>query len=45
MVKTLPSDAGVAGSVLGQGAKIPHALWAKKQNSEQNIVTSSIQTF
>ena len=43
MVKTLPSDAGVASSILGQGAKIPHALWPKKNRS--NIVTSSIKTF
>ena len=35
VVKTLPSDAGVASSVLDQGAKIPHALWAKKQNRKQ----------
>ena len=26
MVKTLPSDAGGAGSIPDQGAKIPHAL-------------------
>ena len=25
MIKTLPSNAGSAGSILGQGAKIPHA--------------------
>ena len=32
MVKTLPSDAGGAGSIPGQGAKIPHASWPKNQN-------------
>ena len=35
VVKTSPSNAGVAGSVPGQGAKIPHALWTKKQNVKQ----------
>ena len=32
MVKTLPSNAGGAGSIPGQGAKIPHASWPKNQN-------------
>ena len=32
MVKTLPSNAEGAGSIPGQGAKIPHALWPKNQN-------------
>ena len=31
-VKTSPSNAGVAGSIPGQGAKIPHALRPKNQN-------------
>ena len=35
MVKTLPSNAGGAGSIPGQGAKIPHALGPKKQNIKQ----------
>ena len=35
MVKTLPSNAGGSGSIPGQGAKIPHALWPKNQNTEQ----------
>ena len=35
VVKTLPFNAGGAGSVLGQGAKIPHALQPKKQNIKQ----------
>ena len=30
MTGTLPSDAGVAGSIPGQRAKIPHASWPKK---------------
>ena len=32
VVKTLPSNAGGAGSNPHQGTKIPHALWTKKQN-------------
>ena len=35
MVKTLPSSAGAAGSIPGQGAKIPHASGLKNQNIEQ----------
>ena len=35
MVKTSPSNAGGAGSIPGQGAKIPHASWPKNQNIEQ----------
>ena len=35
MVKTLPSNAGDAGSVPGWGAKIPYALRPKNQNVEQ----------
>ena len=31
MVRTLPSGAGSMGSIPGQGAKTPHALWLKKQ--------------
>ena len=27
VVKTLPSNAGGAGSIPGRGAKIPHASW------------------
>ena len=30
VVKTLPSNAGGASSIPGQGAKIPHASWPKK---------------
>ena len=35
VVKTLPSNAGGAGSIPGQGAKIPHASWPKNQNIKQ----------
>ena len=35
MVNTLPSNAGGAGSIPGQGAKIPHALRPKNQNIKQ----------
>ena len=35
MVKTLPSNAGGVGLLPGWGAKIPHALWPKKQNIKQ----------
>ena len=32
VVKVSPSSAGGAGSIPGQGAKIPHVLWPKNQN-------------
>ena len=32
VIKTLPSNAGGAGSVAGWGAKIPRASWPKSQN-------------
>ena len=32
MVRTSPSNAGGAGMIAGQRAKIPHALWPKNQN-------------
>ena len=35
MVETVPSSAGGAASIPGQGAKIPHALWPKIQNIKQ----------
>ena len=35
VVKTLPSNAGSAGSIPGWGAKIPHALRPKNQNIKQ----------
>ena len=45
MVKTSPSNAGCVGSILGRGAKIPHAVRSKKQKhmekgeAEDEIVT------
>ena len=35
VVKTSPSNAGGAGSILGLRAKIPHALRPKNQNMKQ----------
>ena len=35
VVKTSPSNAGGAGSIPGQGAKIPHASRPKNQNIKQ----------
>ena len=35
MIKTLPSNEGGAGSIPGQGAKIPHASGPEKQNIKQ----------
>ena len=32
VVKTSPSNVRGGGSIPGQGAKIPHALWPKTQN-------------
>ena len=45
-VKTLPSNAGVAGAIPGQGAKIPDALPPKNQTQNRsNTVTNSIKTL
>ena len=35
VVKTLPSNAGGVGLIPGRGAKIPYALWPKKQDIKQ----------
>ena len=35
VVKTLPSNAGGAGSIVVWGAKISYALWPKNQNIKQ----------
>ena len=35
VVKTLPSNAGAAGLIPVQEAKIPHASWPKKQSIKQ----------
>ena len=46
VVKTSPSKAGSAGSIPGQGTKIPPALRPKNQNIKQsNIVKILIKTF
>ena len=46
-VKTLPSNAMGVALIPGWGARIPHALWSKKQNvnNRSNIVTNSIRTI
>ena len=38
VVKTLPSNTGIVGSIPGQGPKIPHALSPKNQNIKQTIL-------
>ena len=47
VVKTLPSNAGGAGSIPGQGAKITYASGPKNQNIKErsSIVTNSIKTL
>ena len=47
VAKTWPSNAGGSGSILGWGAKLPHAARSKNQNRKQknNIVTSIIKNF
>ena len=46
VVKTLISNAGGAGSILGQGTKIPHACGQKmKPQNRRNIAKSSIKTL
>ena len=44
MIRTLPSNAGGASSIPGQGAKIPHALRPESQN-RSSIVTNSVKTI
>ena len=44
--KTWPANAGGAGSIPGQGTKIPHALWPKDHNRKlKNIATNSIKVL
>ena len=45
VVKTCPSNAASAGSILGQGAKILHASQSRNQNihNRSNIATNSIK--
>ena len=50
MVKTSPSNAGSAGSIPSQEAKIPHFSWPKKKKTQNiknrsNIVTNLIKTL
>ena len=47
VVKTSPSNAGGAGSISSQGAKISHALQPKNQNvnNRSGGVTNSIKTL
>ena len=51
MVKTLPSNAGVAGSIPGPGVQIPHASRSKtnkqtnKNTDRNNIVTNLIKNL
>ena len=41
--KTLPSNAGGAGSTPGWRAKVPHASWPKNQNIKQKQYCNKIQ--
>ena len=45
VVKSSPSNAGGAGSISGQGAKILCASWPKNQNinNRSSIITNSIK--
>ena len=46
VVKTLPSNAGGAGLIPGQRAKISHALGPKNQNiNRSNVVKNSTKTL
>ena len=47
MIKTLPSNAGGAGSIPGQGVRIPYASWwkNKKPENRNNIVTNLVKTL
>ena len=42
MVKTSPFNAGSMGSIPGQRAKVPHALWPKNQNIKQKQCCNKI---
>ena len=44
MVKTSPFNAGGAGSIPGQGAKIPRALRPKNQNIKQKQYCNKFNT-
>ena len=43
MVKTLPSNAGGAGLIPGQGTKIPHASWLKNPKHKTEVIWQQIQ--
>ena len=43
VVKTVPPNAGSAGSIPGQGAKIPHASQSKNQKHETEAILWQIQ--
>ena len=47
VIKNLPYNAGVVGSIPGRGAKIPHASWTNNQNIKQkqyyNIVNKALK--
>ena len=44
-VKTSPSDVEDEGSIPGQGGKIPHDLWPKKQNIQQKQCYNKFNSF
>ena len=44
-VKTLPSNAGSVGSILGQGTKIPQVLWSKNQSIKQKQYYNKLNTL
>ena len=45
MVKTLPPNANGVGSIPGQEAKFPHALWPKNQNIKQKQYYNNVVTI
>ena len=42
VVRTLPSNAGVAGLIPGWGTKIPHALWPKRKRKKPKHKTEKV---
>ena len=45
MVNTLPSNAGGASWILGQEAKIPHALQQKNKQTKKNQTNHKTETI
>ena len=45
VVKTLPSNTGVAGSISGWGAEIPHASWPKKKKKSQKQYCNKFKKY